>query len=240
MAAASYLHAKQLSDYQAPNSSLIEQYLTALPEDSLFTPATMKLVSMGYFGRMPINGKAYKVLLHAYNQYPVKSYKLSSPWNTIRSRLLTYVDSAGALQDKQWLEEILQANEQLFAGEAEKSREKNYFLCRYYSEAMDSARFFQSVREHIAKQIQNIDLNDLYLLDTTQFVEALQIKFGTTDEMKLKKIKEYPFFRSSYLSNSRIIMGELMEMIYRAKYYFKQNLSKEVFETALSLYKITT
>ena len=70
-------------------------------------------MSIGYDGTMSTKSLAYQVLMHAYNEYPVKSKELMSPWNTLSNKLKAGIDSAGKVKDLGRLKELLSAYDQM-------------------------------------------------------------------------------------------------------------------------------
>ncbi len=206
---------KKLSSVGSANSLIIEQYLKIIPKDSLYTPQTLKIVSVGYAGRMSADGMAFKILLHAFKQYPIKSFELQSPWNIIRNRLLEYIDSAGRQRDTMWLQDILAANTELDTVEAVSKIENLYFLCLYYSSAGDTLNTLKRSSDFASRYILNMNADSLYEQDLKDFKKALWIRFGTADTTGLQKENRYSAFLKSYFSHTFILVNELQELIFR-------------------------
>ncbi|OQY93464.1 MAG: hypothetical protein B6D37_11660 [Sphingobacteriales bacterium UTBCD1] len=206
---------KKLSSLRSPNALIIEQYLNIIPEDSFYTLQTLKLVSEGYIGRMSTKSIAFKILLHAFKQYPIKSFELKSPWNTIRDHLLEYIDSAGRQKDTLWLQDILAANTELDTVEAVSKIENLYFLCLYYSSAGDTLNTLIRSADFANRYILNMNADSLYEQDLKDFKKALWIRFGTADTTGLQKENSYSVFLKSYFSHTFILVNELQELIFR-------------------------
>lgn len=204
---------RKLSSLQLPNSLIIEQYLKVIPDDSLYTQHTLDLVRLGYFGRMSHNSKAFQVLFHAYRKYPIKSFELLSPWNTIRNRLLDYVDSAGILHDSLWLKEILETNEKLDTVSKIAIREKLYLLCRYYSGSNDTVSLLKCAIKFAHDHLIQINADSLYKKDSLYFNYALDLKAILNNGYKTNRIEEASNFRKSFFSESRLLTTEILEII---------------------------
>jgi len=232
---------KRLSALNQPNATLIEAYLDVLPEDSIYTPEMLRLVSTGYFGRMPLQGKAAKVLLHAYTQYPVKSWEMMSPWNILKNRLLEYTDSAGKQQDTTWLHEIIAISDRLNTSAFSKNREQLYLRCRYYLAANDSANFIKTAHDFADQYIININEDTLTSCDQLAFRDALKVKFGKRTNKPSEQ--ELSGFKKSFLHETRLINEELFEIIYGYRQYFSNSLKQhtsivqEWVDKSIALYK---
>lgn len=210
---------RKLSAHHQPNALMIEYYLQTIPEDSLYTPQVLSLVKLGYFGRMPVDGKAFRVLLRGYAHYPVKSWELMSPWNSIRNRLLDYVDSAGRSQDTLWLREILLANSRLNENDDVADRETFYFLCRYHANANDSLNFVKYANAFADRFVMDVNEDSLYRMDSVLFAEALKLKFGTDLKSKIPQ-NDYLNFQKTFYSEARIIDDETLHIsvLYRTHF----------------------
>ena len=232
----------RLSSTGLPNAYMIEEYLKVIPEDSLYTAATLKLVTAGYFGRMPANGRAFKVLLQAYKQYRVKSWELMSPHNTIRNRLHYYADSAGKLMDTAWLQEIQQAVE-LVDEDAPLSaaREKALVSLMYFAGAKDTVAFKRIAQDFILQQIVEINPDSLAKWEVAAFKDVLQIKFKTTDITKLQRRQDYLDFIKGYRSESRLIAEDLLSVIWMGAKLNMHTLDfSQALEAAIKLYESST
>lgn len=232
---------KRLSALNQPNATLIEAYLDVLPEDSIYSPEILTLVSAGYFGRMPLQGKATKVLLNAYAQYPVKSWEMMSPWNILKSRLLEYTDSAGKQGDTTWLNEILAVSDQLNTSAWAKDREQLYLLCRYYLAANDSTNFTKTAHDFADKYIININTDTLTARNQLAFRDALNVKFGKCTNKPSEQ--ELSGFKKGFLHETRLINEELFEIVYGYHQYFNTSLKQhalivqEWIDKSIGLYK---
>ena len=233
-------YVKKLSSLQAPNSIIIEEYLKLIPRDSLYTSNTTQLVSTGYFGRMPTDGIAFNVLMDAYKKYPIKSFELLSPWNTIRSRLMEYVDSAGSRKDTLWLYEILDANNQLDV-ENVANRERQYFLCKYYAASKDSSNLIKAAQEFANRFLININYDSLYKSDLDQLDNSLTIKFKTNNKNDLERNSTYETFLKGYFSETRILVNEIHDIINISRRIIQnplwQQKFREWFKVSIELYR---
>ena len=218
---------KKLSVQRKPNGALIEYYLNVIPEDSLNTPNVISMITTGKISRMPVKGKIFQIFLNEYKKYPVKSGELMSAWNSIRNRLLEYIDSAGRQNDEIWLAEIMEANDYLNDNPVYVKRERNYFLCRYYAFAKDSAVFIKYAIQFANNYFLEIDKSEAMRADSIGFINALSVKFK---KPLPKTDKEYVQFKRVYRYESVIAMNELTEilLLYKQKFptSFKENLEE--------------
>ena len=142
-----------------------------------------------------------------------------SPWNTIRSRLLEYTDSAGIGKDHEWLQQIIEANSRMDTTREVALRESRYLSGRFYAAASDSIKFIESLKEYANIYLLNVDAHKLYKEDSLAFGKALNLKFGTADRKKLGNDPAYSSFLRSYYSNTRMIIDELAELVFAGKKY---------------------
>ncbi|NLR78201.1 thioredoxin family protein [Chitinophaga eiseniae] len=233
---------KKLSALHQPNATLVETYLETLPADSIYSPEVLQMVSTGYFGRMPLQGKAARVLLHAYAQYPVKSWEFMSPWNIIKSRLLDYTDSAGQQGDATWFNEALAMSDSLNPFPFSRNRERLYLSCRYYLAAEDSNRFITAANEFADKYIMNVNIDSLTIYDQLALGDALKVKFGRSSSTK----QAPSAFKKGFLYETRLINEELFEIIYGYKQHFNTmlklnaSLIRQWIDKSILLYRSNT
>ncbi len=233
---------KRLGSNGIPNFMIIEDYLSLIPIDSLYTEHTLSLLKSAYLGRINVNSLAFKVLLHSYEKYPVKSGELMSPWNTIRNKLLDEVDSAGIQSDSVWLINLKKVNELLDTIQEIKVRERLYLDLRYYAAARDSVNFRDLAEIFIQKYLNLINRDSLYQLDTNLFHHSLLIKYPNTDYSLNKNSKEYVSFQKSFNSEVRRTISEIMSILFYNKFYFHSTKTigslsiVEVMKDLISLY----
>lgn len=204
---------KKLSSLHSPNATLLEEYLRVIPEDSLYTPATLKMISRGYFGRMPVDGLAFKILLREYKLYPIKSLELMSPWNVLNNRLVEYTKEAGQLNDSLWLKEIFLAIDAMDTIPQIASSVKDYLECVYYSAGDQSDKFMEKARIFADKYITNANADSIYRSDSIHFNNALLIKFGTSNLEYLKTNNNFLNFKKSYFTDSKLTLTMLLEIV---------------------------
>jgi hypothetical protein len=146
-------------------------------------------------------------------KYPVKSGELMSPWNALKNRINTDIDSAGARVDIQWKEEITEIASRLDAKKEVQEREKAYLTSRFYAAARDSAHFIQSAEMYIKTYLLNLNKDSLYREENGVFQNILHKKFP---EMKntLAGGTNIQSFRNSYLGDSRLIIKQILDIIF--------------------------
>lgn len=195
-----------------PNAAIIERYLSLLPEDSLYTPKSLYMVTMGYNGRMTSDSKAFKILLHTYRENPVKSRNLQSPWITFRSRLEEYAEEAGAKRDKEWLNDILKMAAQVDTIPWIKEREQQYYTCIYYGYAMDSIQLKKVMYEFADQHIMSVDTAKLYQFDKMMFDK--EFKKIQQDRVMKDDLKKYNNFLKFYRSNIDLSLEEIHSIVW--------------------------
>lgn len=226
-----------------PTGVLIEYYLNAIPEDSLYTPEVFKMLTFGKFDRFSTDGKVFQVLLYQYKKYPVRSGELMSAWNTINSNLKNFADSAGVYKDYEWLDEILNASDSLNDDTKGRNRERVYFKNLFYSGARDSLNFIKTAKEFGENFIMKADESELHQRDSVLYRNSLSIKFGTEINEKIRQSKEFGIHKNVFMPESLIILHEMLDIHYYLKYRFPNMLEsndtvfKEYIKKALDLYQ---
>lgn len=233
----------KLGMVKKPTGVLIEYYLNAISEDSLYTPEVFKMLIFGKFTRFPIDKKVFQVLLYHYKKYPIKSGDIVSAWNIIRNNLKNFADSAGVQKDYAWLDEILKASDSLNDDIKGRSRERVYFQNLFYSGARDSLNFIKTAKEFGENFIINIKEDELYKRDSILYDNLTLVKFGTKIDEKTRQSKEFKFHKEGYKPESEIILMEILDIHYYLKYRFpkifesNERVFKEYIKKALSLYQ---
>ena len=234
---------RKLSPLKTPNSLLLERYLESLPNDSLYTLLTLKLVSRNYYGLMPFNGIAFNVLHSAFSRYPVKSWEIESPWNIIRSRLLTAIDSTGKQNDFTRFEQLQKLNDTLEILPESIKREREYLLCKYYFSAKNTKLFMSSFKSFVENNLVNIDTNLLYKNDKSLFVKAKELKFNSPDKIWTYSDLQPKEYAKTFLSESRRTYDELLDLTMCYEYLVTNNHLleklpiKQWFQTGVVLYE---
>jgi len=234
---------RKLSPLKTPNSLLLERYLESLPKDSLYTLPTLKLVSRNYYGFMPFDGRAFNVLYNAFIEYPVKSWEIESPWNTIRSRLLTAIDSTGKQNDFARFERLQKLNDTLEILPESIKREREYLLCKYYFSAKNNVFFISSFKSFVENNLINIDTNLLYASDRKLFLRAKDLKFNPANKIWKYSDLQPKDYAKTFLSESRRTYDELLDLTMCYEYLVNNSQLlerlplKQWFQTGVVLYE---
>jgi hypothetical protein len=192
---------------------LIEKYLNAIPQDSLYNKATLDIVTMSYEGYTSVNSKAFKVLYAAYIKYPVKSRELMSPWSIARSRILENIDSAGFHHDVSQLNELLSANDKLETIPFIARRERDFLLCNYYFNAGDWINFNKQVQKFASSYITQVNASEMYRYDSSLFKEANKIKFSGPRKSWSYSTLTPEQYRATFTTESQRSLEELNTIV---------------------------
>jgi hypothetical protein len=196
---------------------IFERYLELLSSDSLYSNETFLLISTRSKGRMTSNSIAFKALLFAYRNYPVKSLEIMSAWNVINNKLLDNLDTAIKLNDISLKNDVLSGYCKIDSLSQFHNSDSDYINALFYAGIGDSVNYKEYLTNFVSKEIESIDLSIEKINEVKAYKEALYYRFKIRNEKLTDKQK---WFEKSYFGKSQRTLHKILAIYNSGKAHF--------------------
>jgi thiol-disulfide isomerase/thioredoxin len=187
---------------------VIEQYLAALPADSLQS-ATVKTIITNY--NVSIDGLGIQLLLqlHAGDPY---STALNGPYWSLHRVLYQNIETAGPKNDFELFRKITRVIDRMYDEPAVKKRASDKALFVYYSLSQDTLAMKNQAIKYATEHIMNVNVDSLKKADAMRLQKAILFQFSTNDTLALQKQKKYKDFVRLFRSESKNRANDILEI----------------------------
>ncbi len=177
----------RLAGSSPATSLLLDRYLQILPEDSLMTASTVRLIKSNLPEVVSFQSRGFEIVLMDYQRKPVRNLFVGSSWNTLRNKFIYALEDAATTGNGRVLEQIVLLQDVIYPPEIAPIYQK-YYKAYYAAYTEDVEQFVPALEDFIKTIYRPDEVESILRFDRDEYEQSVRLE---TEAVRPEQLSEW-------------------------------------------------